>query len=93
MVFKTWSHDQFIADLVETFENFRKFKWKLNLTYVFLVSHLGNSSAHRQQPRHRSQPDQGQCHQEHEAPSDQKGPDEIDGVHGGPQPIHQSTWR
>jgi hypothetical protein len=29
-VIKTRSNDQFIADLAETFENLRRFKWKLN---------------------------------------------------------------
>jgi hypothetical protein len=38
VVVKTWSSDQFIADLAETFENLYKFKWKLNPTkYVFGV--------------------------------------------------------
>ena len=32
VVIKTRSSDQFIADLQETFENLRRFKWKLNPT-------------------------------------------------------------
>jgi len=32
VVIKTRSNDQFIADLVETFENLKRFKWKLNPT-------------------------------------------------------------
>ena len=32
VVIKTRSNDQFIADLQETFENLRRFKWKLNPT-------------------------------------------------------------
>ena len=32
IVIKTRSNDQFIADLPETFENLRRFKWKLNPT-------------------------------------------------------------
>jgi hypothetical protein len=32
VVLNTRSNDQFIADLPETFENLRKFKWKLNPT-------------------------------------------------------------
>ena len=32
IVIKTRSSDQFIADLTETFENLKKFKWKLNPT-------------------------------------------------------------
>jgi hypothetical protein len=32
VVVKTSSNDQFIADLAETFENLRKFKWTLNPT-------------------------------------------------------------
>ena len=32
VVIKTRSNDQFIADLTETFENLRRFKWKLNPT-------------------------------------------------------------
>ena len=31
-VIKTRTNDQFIADLAETFENLRRFKWKLNPT-------------------------------------------------------------
>ena len=38
IIIKTRSNDQFIADLQETFENLRRFKWKLNPTkYVFGV--------------------------------------------------------
>ena len=38
VVIKTRSSDQFIVDLQETFENLRRFKWKLNPTkYVFGV--------------------------------------------------------
>ena len=38
VVIKTRSNDQFIADLQETFENLRRFKWKLNPTkFVFGV--------------------------------------------------------
>ena len=32
VVIKTRSNDQFIADLQETFESLRRFKWKLNPT-------------------------------------------------------------
>ena len=32
VVVKTKHNDQFITDLIETFENLRKFKWKLNQT-------------------------------------------------------------
>jgi len=32
VVIKTRSNDQFIIDVQETFENLRRFKWKLNLT-------------------------------------------------------------
>ena len=32
VVVKTKTHDQFIADLEETFNSLRKFRWKLNLT-------------------------------------------------------------
>ena len=32
VVVKTKTNDQFIADLSETFENLKKYKWKLNLT-------------------------------------------------------------
>ena len=32
VVIKTRSNDQFIADLQETFENLRRFKWKVNPT-------------------------------------------------------------
>ena len=32
VVVKTKTNDQFITDLSETFENLKKYKWKLNLT-------------------------------------------------------------
>ena len=32
VVIKTRTNDHFIADLAETFENLRRFKWKLNPT-------------------------------------------------------------
>ena len=43
VVIKTRSSDQFIADLQETFENLRRFKWKLNPTkcvFGFLAGKL-----------------------------------------------------
>jgi hypothetical protein len=45
VVVKTRSHDQFITDLAEMFENLKKFKWKLNPTKCIFGVHPGNSSA------------------------------------------------
>jgi hypothetical protein len=52
VVIKTRSHDEFIIDLEETFNSFRRFRWKLNPTMCvfgvpqgkllgFIVSHRG----------------------------------------------------
>jgi hypothetical protein len=52
MVIKTRTHDEFISDLKETFNNLRKFRWKLNSTKCvfgipqgklldFIISHRG----------------------------------------------------
>ena len=48
---------------------------------------------HRKQPGNRSQPDQDQCYQIHEATQMQEGSDEAYRVHGGPEPVYQPTQR
>jgi hypothetical protein len=55
VVIKTRSHDEFIPDLEETFNNLRKFGWTLNPTKCdfgvpqgkllsFIISHRGNEA-------------------------------------------------
>ena len=87
VIIKTRSNDQFIADLQETFENLRRFKWKLNPTKCMFGIPSGK------QPGHRSQADQDQRYQVHEATQVQEGSDEAYRVHGGPELVHQPTQR
>jgi 6-phosphogluconolactonase (cycloisomerase 2 family) len=93
VVIKTRNHDDFIADLEETFDSLRKFQWKLNRLSVSLVYHQGNYSVLSLVTEGLKQSGENHRHHRHGGSGHNQGCPEAHGMHGGPKQIHLMTWR